>query len=40
MATAREILQETHARFLRRDLDGVIDLVADDLVIVVDPAQV
>jgi ketosteroid isomerase-like protein len=33
MDSAREILGQAHERFLRRDLDGVIDLVTDDVVI-------
>jgi hypothetical protein len=33
MSTARELLESAHRRFLDRDLDGVVDLVAEDVVI-------
>jgi uncharacterized protein len=33
MHSAREILGQAHERFLRRDLDGVVDLVTEDVVI-------
>ena len=33
MSTARELLERAHQRFLDRDLDGVVDLMAEDVVI-------